>query len=308
MLTKADLHVVDLSVSRQNENYLNFAATAGFIGRETNGTPCGANKGYKVILEDGANVGELVGAGVNCSYGEGRFTQHDKAFKIGVIDKAFVAEDTINVEGHLWKADFPDVCETIECSKDALGCSVEVYSYGVEVDNKAKTQTLKDVHFTGMSIVYRSKAAFEGTKFMCSLKEDKGLTEQELKEEVERIMEEKTKELKEELAADFSKRIEEVKMSIEKTKGEEADKDTLPKPIDFSEMADKLVKAVMSAVAGKAEKPARKTQQFASEPQFKEEKTLLELSKAIDEDDSLSVEEKWAAQMRLWNENNAQAV
>ena len=310
-ITKADLQVVDLSIEPQNDNYLHFTATAGYIGKPTSATPCGANKGFKVILGDGNNVGELVGAGVNCSYGENQFKAHNKAFKIGVIDNAVVNDGAIAVEGHLWKTDFPDVCDTIECSKDALGCSVEIYSFGVVVDDKAKTQTLNDVNFTGMSIVYKSKAAFDGTGFMCSIKEDDSLTEQEIKEVVNKKVEEEVGALKEALAADFSKQLEEFKTALESPKEEAAEKEATPKPLDFTAWASELLEAVKKVVTDKAEatpKPQRKTQQFASEPQFKDEKSLLELSKEIDKDESLSVEQKWAAQMRLWNENNAQAV
>ena len=302
-ITKTNLQVVDLSIEPQNDNYLHFTATAGYIGKPTRATPCGADKGFKVILGDGNNVGELVGAGVNCSYGEARFKEHNKAFKIGVIDNAVVNDGVIAVEGHLWKTDFPDVCDTIECSKDALGCSVEIYSFGVVVDDKAKTQTLNDVHFTGMSIVYKSKAAFDGTGFMCSIKEDDGLTEQEVKEMIDKRLEEGFAAMKDELRAEFSNRGESDK-PVE-TKEETA------KPLDFAAWASELLEAVKKVVTDKAEatpKPQRKTQRFASEPQFKDEKSLLELSKEIDNDESLSVEQKWAAQMRLWNENNAQTV
>ena len=295
--------MVDFNITGSNGNFLNFAATAGYIGKPTRATPTGGNRGYNVILGDGANVEELIGSGVNCSYGAGGFKKHDKGFKIGVIDNAALDGDRINVSGHLWKSDFPDVCDTIECSKDALGCSVEVYASGVSVDDEAKTQTLQDVHFTGMAIVYKSKAAFEGTQFMCSIaeKEDKILDEKELQAAVDKAVDEKLTKKFEEFKADFAKQLEELKIGIDdKEKKEDAEK-----AVDFSELAGTITNAIKTGFAdiqSTVLKPApvRKLQQFASEPQFKGEETLIDLSKKIDEDKNLTPEEKWAAQMRLW--------
>ena len=312
MITKTNLKVVDLSVRKDNDNFLHFNATAGYIGKPTGATPCGAAKGFKIVLGDGSNVNELIGAGVNCSYGETQFKQHDKSFKIGVIDNAFVSDDAINVEGHLWKTDFPDVCDTIECSKESLGCSVEVYSYGVVVDDKNKTQTLQDVHFTGMSIVYKSKAAFEGTNFMCSIadKEAKSLSNEELQAAVDKAVSDKFEEFKTAVRAEFTKQLEEFKLSA--VKPEEKTTETAIQ-FDFNKLSETIKAAVKEGLEAKAptaqlvQAPTRKTQQFASEPQFKDDKSLVELSKEIDDDPSLTPEQKWAAQMRIWNERDRQA-
>ena len=304
--------MLDFTTTNSNENYLYFKATAGFVGKPTRETPCGGNKGYNVVLADGNNVNELVGAGVNCSYGwNNDFKQHDKGFKIGVIDAAAIVDDAIKVEGHLWKADFPDICDTIESAKEALGCSVEVYSFGVVNDDKAKTQTLQDVHFTGLSLVYKNKAAFEGTQFMCSLalKEANVLTETEMQAAIDKAVENKLSELKISLTADFAKMLDE-KLKAQ----EEADLSAQPvdlqvqTPFDVKELADKIVEAVKfgldaegKKVGVENKKPQRKTNQFVSEPQFQKEKSFMELSKEIDDDPNLTPEQKWVAQMRIWN-------
>lgn len=302
--------MLDFTVSQTNDNFLYFTATAGFVGKPTRETPCGGNKGYNVVLGDSNNVNELVGAGVNCSYGwNADFKQHDKCFKIGVIDAASVNDDAIKVEGHLWKMDFPDICDTIESAKEALGCSVEVYSYGVVNDDKAKTQTLHDVHFTGLSLVYKNKAAFDGTQFMCSIAatEVDNVSELDIQAAVDKAVESKINELKESLTADFAKMLE------EKTAGKEKENAPItpsesPKSFDFKEFADNLIAAVKFSLdsknensGGEIKKPARKTNQFISEPQFQSEKSLAELSKEIDDDPNLTPEQKWAAQMKLWN-------
>ena len=291
-MKRTNLDVIDFNITGGNENYLNFTATAGYVGKPTRATPTGGIDGYTVILGDGENVSELVGAGVNCSYGANGFKKHDKSFKIGVIDNAALEGDRIKVVGHLWKSDFPDVCDTIECAKDALGCSVEVYGL-VETDEESKTQKLNDVHFTGMSIVYKSKAAFDGTQFMCAIaeKEEKSLTEEEIKKKIEEEVEKRVGALKAELAS-----------SAEKESSEKEVKEEL----DFSKLTNELLSAIkegfvkMQKEMEKLPAPSRKTQQFASEAQFNQEETLIDLSKKIDDDATLTPEQKWAAQMRLW--------
>ena len=323
MSTKVALQVTDLSVRPENDNFLLFTATAGFIGKPTRATPCGGSKGYSVILADGANVEELNGSGVNCSYGADGFKAHDKFFKIGVIDDARVSDGDILVEGHLWKADFPDVCDTIESAKDALGCSVEVYSYAVDVDDDARTQTLNDVHFTGMSIVYKNKAAFEGTRFMCSIaeKETNILSDLKIKEIVDAAVGAKFEELKESLRAEFAQQFEDLKQkdakieTVEKEIAKENDVNKEMTSADFAAVGDIVKAAVKEAVSEWAvavdEKrsqaaaiPTRKTQLFASEPKFKPEKTIADLSKEIDDNPNLTTEQKWAAKMNLWNGRN----
>jgi len=312
MSTKFNLQVSDLSVRPENDNFLLFTATAGFIGKPTRATPCGGAKGYSIVLADGTNVEELNGSGVNCSYGADGFKAHNKSFKIGVIDDARIVNDDIIVEGHLWKTDFPDVCDTIESAKHALGCSVEVYAYDVSVDDDKKIQTLNDVHFTGMSIVYKSKAAFEGTNFMCSVaeKEDFSLTGEEVKAIIDAAIEVKITELK----AEFARQIEEIETKRAKPE-DDIKENKAAVSADFTQVGDIVRAAVKEAVKEWAASvddkqtqaapiPARKTQLFASEPQFKSEKTILELSREIDDDPNLTPEQKWAAQMRLWNEHN----
>ena len=315
MSTVFNLQVSDFSVRPENDNFLLFTATAGFIGKPTRATPCGGSKGYSIILADGSNVEELNGAGVNCSYGADGFKSHNKSFKIGVIDDARIVNDDIIVEGHLWKTDFPDVCDTIESAKHALGCSVEIYCYDVSVDDDKKIQTLNDVHFTGMSIVYKSKAAFEGTNFMCSVaeKEDKFLTKEEVRAIVDEAIGSKVDDLKETLRAELSKQIEEIETARSNVDDNINEKASIA--ADFTQVGDIVRAAVKEAVKEWAASvddkqtqaapiPARKTQLFASEPQFKSEKTILELSREIDDDPNLTPEQKWAAQMRLWNEHN----
>ena len=299
-MKRTNLDVIDFNITGGNENFLNFKATAGYIGKPTRATPTGGTGGYNVVLNGGENVSELIGSGVNCSYGANGFKKHDKSFKIGVIDNAVLEGDQIKVGGHLWRSDFPDVCDTIECAKDALGCSVEVYGL-VETDEESKTQKLNDVHFTGMSIVYKSKAAFDGTQFMCAIaeKEEKSLTEAEIKKKIEEEVEKRVGALKAELAS-----------SAEKESGEKEVKEEL----DFSKLTNELLSAIkegfvkMQKEMEKLPAPARKTQQFASEAQFKEEETLIELSKKIDDDATLTPEQKWAAQMRLWLDRDKQSA
>ena len=293
-MEKTSLNVTNFAIKESNPNVLNFSATAGFIGIPTRGTPEGGDKGYKVVIDKDsiANVEELIGAGVNCSYGWGRdFKEHQQFFKIGVIDDARVENDTeIHVSGHLWKTDFADVCDTIESAKDSLGCSVEVYSDGFTMDDENKIQTLRGAHFTGMSIVYKNKAAFDNTRFMCSLKDEKENEMAQQQVDFSSVTEELQKQLAKQFE-DLNQKIEEKFSSIDE------------KFTDMNSKIENMKVETPAAPATPAPVPERKTQQFASEPQFKQEKTVVDFAKEIDDDPTLTLEQRWAKKMAIWKDH-----
>ena len=276
-MVTTNIKVTDFSVQSDNKNYLKFSATAGFVGTPTRATPNGGSKGYKIVIENAAadNINELVGAGVNCSWGwSDSFKTHDKSFKIGVIDNAIVEDGKILVEGHLWKSDFPDICDTIESSRDSLGCSIEIFSNGFLMDDETKIETLQDVHFTGMAIVYKNKAAFEGTNFMCSIRDDSD-SKKDIDMTTQEFLNTQT-----ELTAEMQKKLD-----------------------DFSAaFTDAIAKidAKLDAMNKDSGHIERQTQQFESTPQFQKPKSIMELSKEIDDDPSLSTAEQWSKKLALW--------
>ena len=313
--------------SADNPDVLSFEATVGFVDTPTDATPCGGYSGYSTIIaSEDLDVQSLVGSGVNVAYSDWwagyNFKCHDKRNKIGVIDEAWLEGNDIKVKGHLWKSDFPEIADTIECAKESLGASVEVYFEGIKTDKTAKTVTGLNGHFTGVALLYKSKAAFTKTSIMCSAMDTEG--EEKMNEEIKQALEAQSKAFDEKLAGAIEKMngMIEALSAKDEEKPEEAPTVEAQAPVqDFSAMGEAIAKAIGDGFAGlkqelsakveapKAEnKPERKTvQNLESEAQLaNNEKTLQELSAEIDADANLTPAEKWAKQMALWQSRNAE--
>lgn len=325
------INVVSFNASPEqtNPNLLNFSALVGYVNEPSDGTPCGGISGYKVILSgDDIDVDSLKGSGVNCvwandwfSSGANNLKGHNTRFKIGVIDNAWIEGNEIHAAGHLWKNDFPDICDTIECAKDSLGCSVEASYNGVKRDDIAKTLTCSGVNFTGLAILYKSKAAFKNTSFMCSLmndnKENEDLDKNEIQKNVDEAVSAKFSEMKEtqdkqfnelkDMVAKFGEKHEEKKL--------ENKADDSMNFADFAKNITDAIKAGFAAseaqavnekVADQKEDATRKTHvDFSSIKQFdgnQEPKNVMQLAEEIDNDASLSESEKWAKKLKIWGE------
>lgn len=317
--------------SADNPDVLSFEATVGFVDTPTDATPCGGYSGYSTIIaSEDLDVQSLVGSGVNVAYSDWwagyNFKCHDKRNKIGVIDEAWLEGNDIKVKGHLWKSDFPEIADTIECAKESLGASVEVYFEGIKADKTAKTVTGLNGHFTGVALLYKSKAAFTKTSIMCSAMDTEG--EEKMNEEIKQALEAQSKAFDEKLSGAIEKltgMVENLSAKPEEKNAEPKAEDKAEAPAqDFSAMGEAIAKAIgegfkglkeeLSAKAeapkaeGKVEEPARKTaQNLSSEPQMaNKEKTMQELSAEIDADANLTATEKWSKQMALWQSRNAE--
>ena len=316
---------------QDNPDVLNFEATVGFVDTPTDATPCGGIADFKTIISsEGLDFSSLVGSGVNVAYSDWwagyNFKGHDKLNKVGVIDEAWLEGKDIKVKGHIWKCDFPEIADTIECAKESLGASVEVYFEGVKTDSVAKTVTGLNCHFTGVAILYKNKAAFNKTSIMCSRMDTEG--EDKMNEEIKQALEAQSKAFDEKLAG----AMQEIAGKIEALSAKPAEKDE-EKPEakdapaqDFGAMGEAVAKAIADgfaglkqelsakpeapAVAPKADEPKRKTEQdFSSvaNPNHADgKKSLQELSAEIDADASLTPAQKWSKQMALWQNRDAE--
>lgn len=314
------------------EKIMKFNVIAGFVGVPTDKTPAvGGKSGWKFMLsEEGASeaVKGLVGMGVNCCWhGMKEFAKHDKSFKIGVINEAKLEGNQILCSGYLWKCDFPDVCEAIKEEKEFMGASVELAAGSVEDDESQKVRIAKNIEFTGLSIVYRDKAAFYNTKFMCSVREEEKLTEQEIKdalaknsEEIEKKLNDKITELSAGIADTVAKAVEaavagvktELAAKAEEKKDEPEKKESDKK--DEADLSAQITKAIADGFAAlktelaakpeKKEEPARKTKvDFSAFERYGKDKGMAELSAEIDKDSLLSEEQKWATKLSLWQKS-----
>ena len=206
------------------------------------------------------------------------------------------------------------MCSTISLAKDSLGFSAEAIGYGITKDDNEKILKMENVHFTGVSILYKDRAAFQKTSIMCSIsKENENLTE-EMKKALDEqnkankakfsALDEKLTKLTETVAQFSAAKKEEKKPEAPKEKEEKVD---IAKAIAdgiaaaFAAQATKAVEVNEK----KAEEPARKTKtEFASDKQLdSKEKTAVQLSAEIDADPNLSADEKWCKQLELWQKH-----
>lgn len=337
------LNVVSFSVAQsENPDFMKFDAVVGYVDTPTDATPGGGIDGYQLVIRsEGMDVRSLVGSGVNVAWYDGWFEDssqnlkgHDARFKVGVIDSAQVVGNQIMVSGHLWKYDFPDVCDTIECAKESLGCSVEAYFDGFQKDDDTKILTGFGARFTGVAILYKNKAAFKSTKVMCSIQEqEEDNLNEETKKALEAMFSEQNKAFEAKFEAineameKFEKQVAELSTKTEnETADENADENN---KVELSAVAQVVADAIkegfesmrqspeVDAMAAQAENkttasatatPARKTAAFSTTPQMSEskEKTAMELAAEIDADENLTPDQKWAKKVDLWNEHRAE--
>jgi len=129
------------------------------------------SKGNRVILP--RDVAEkalptLLGMAVNL---QSDLEGHNQKVKIGLIEKAEIIDDAINIEGFLYASDFPDEVKRIQSEKDRLGFSWEIQCQFVE-DKKAAVYTITACYFTGAAILYKDKAAYLTTSLAAQAEEN----------------------------------------------------------------------------------------------------------------------------------------
>jgi hypothetical protein len=89
---------------------------------------------------------------------------HDAQRKIGVITSAEVVGERVEVEGHLFAHDFPEVMQEIEASGGNLGMSYEIAEARVSEASQG-VWAVTEFAFTGAAVLKREKAAYRATSF-----------------------------------------------------------------------------------------------------------------------------------------------
>ncbi len=139
--------------------------------------PAGA-RGHRVILTRAAaeeGLASLLGMALDYAPGLDR---HDARRKVGVITRAEIVGKKVELGGHLFAKDFPEIVREIgkggRASLDSagsqtrprtrmgLGMSYEIADARV-ADMKASVWSLTHVRFTGAAILRRDKAAYRET-------------------------------------------------------------------------------------------------------------------------------------------------
>jgi hypothetical protein len=137
--------------------------------------PSGA-RGHLVVLTRAAaesGLASLLGMALDYSLS---FDRHDTRRKVGVITRAEIVGRKLELGGHLFAKDFPEIVRQIGRGRDCHGAfdaasaprhtclamSYEIADARV-ADLGAKVWTLTQVTFTGAAILRRDKAAYRDT-------------------------------------------------------------------------------------------------------------------------------------------------
>lgn len=319
------LNLQNLSVNEDGK-VMTFSTVAAYIGVPTDQTPSTSEHGWHVVLDPQAAaeaVSGMVGMGVNvCWSGRKEFCKHDAKFKIGVVDEAHIEDNKILCSGHIWQVDFPDVCEALRENRDFLGTSVEFCAFSVDSNDESKVKTVKDFAFTGLSIVYKNKAAFMGTNFMCSVLEENNLTDEEIKSALDaqgKAQDEKINAKFNEFSTAITKTVTEGMAALKAELSAKPEEKHEEAPTEKAELsAEAISKAVSDAVTAafagvkeelskKDEAPKKASKQaFSAFERYGSDKSMMELSAEIDKDSHLSDADKWKTKLALWK--NAQAA
>ncbi len=142
-------------------NRVPFSGVLTRVNVPSDRAPNGA-AGHRVLLpRDVAEraLPSLLGMAVDYAPG---LRGHDVSRKIGVISRAEIREDRLEVAGYLFGKDFPEVLADLRARRERLGMSYEVT--GVRVaDPSAEIWVLERVVFTGAAILERNAAAYQST-------------------------------------------------------------------------------------------------------------------------------------------------
>jgi hypothetical protein len=128
--------------------------------------PSGA-RGHRVVLARAAaeeGLPSLLGMALDYAPSLDR---HDARRKVGVITRAEIVGRGLEVGGHLFAKDFPEIVREIgkggqPSLSQGLGMSYEITDARI-ADLKASVWTLTRVVFTGAAILRRHKAAYRDT-------------------------------------------------------------------------------------------------------------------------------------------------
>lgn len=144
-------------------NRRGFRGVLTMVGVASNRPPSGA-RGHCVILTKAATeraIASLLGMAVDYTP---RMDGHDTRRKIGVITSAELRGERVEVEGHLFAHDFPEVIGEMEAGMRDLGMSYEIAQARVH-ETGAGVWAVTEFTFMGAAVLRRLKAAYSATKF-----------------------------------------------------------------------------------------------------------------------------------------------
>jgi hypothetical protein len=158
---RLDAMAVELPEVHGHPNRVPFSGVLTLVDRPSDRAPAGA-AGHRVLLPH--QVAEralpsLLGMAVGFAPG---LRGHDVRRKIGIITRAEIVEDRLEVAGYLYGKDFPEVLRELRARRGELGMSYEITDVLVE-DPGAEIWCLEHLIFTGAAILDREAAAYRAT-------------------------------------------------------------------------------------------------------------------------------------------------
>lgn len=152
---------LDIPEFPEHPNRVPFSGVLTLLDVPSDRPPAGA-AGHRVVLPRAVAERALVSLlGMAVDYAPG-LRGHDVRRKIGVITRADITGNRLEVSGYLFGKDFPEVVRELRARRERLGMSYEVTEVRV-ADPAAKVWVLENVVFTGAAILERTSAAYEQT-------------------------------------------------------------------------------------------------------------------------------------------------
>lgn len=177
----------DFSVKTESHsNKMRFTATIMYLDQYSDGIPDGT-VWSKIFLEksecekalDTMNL-----MGINCVWKDWgttdwQFTGHDPRNKIGVVENTYIEGNELKIDGIIYKNDFQDISRFIKNVMDSIGFSIEA-SFN-EWEETEEGVIIRDVEFTGVSMLFKNCAAYSDTyiETLSASKKDKEIMTQE---------------------------------------------------------------------------------------------------------------------------------
>ncbi len=161
---------IQMPVVEQHPNREAFRGVLTLLDVPSDKPPSGS-RGHRVVLTRAAAeaaLPSLLGMGLDYAPSLDR---HDTRRKIGVITRAEIVGKTLELGGHLFARDFPEIVKEIRTSRTdgartlssrSLGMSYEITDARV-ADIRSSIWTLTHVTFTGAAVLRRDKAAYHDT-------------------------------------------------------------------------------------------------------------------------------------------------
>jgi hypothetical protein len=165
---------IQMPIVEHHPNREGFRGVLTLVDVASDKPPAGA-RGHRVVLSRmaaEAALPSLLGMGLDYSPSLDR---HDTRRKVGVITRAEIVGKDLELGGHLFARDFPEIVKEISksgkqgvrrrlaaASPQSLGMSYEIADARV-ADIRSSIWTLTHVTFTGAAVLRRDKAAYHDT-------------------------------------------------------------------------------------------------------------------------------------------------